>query len=138
MKKIMVASDGSDHSTRALKKAIQIGSSQESVTIDLVYVVDGDTSKADVLHYGDSDTASFKRQKMMEQQAEIAREAGLQTDIKILHGSASETLIDYANNGSYDLVLVGSRGRNKLQTMLLGSVSHKLIKHIDAPVMVVK
>ena len=138
MKTIMVATDGSEHSNRALKKAINVISSHDDVSIDLVYAVDGETSKTDVLHYGDSDTANFKREKMLEQQADIVREAGIKANVVILHGSPSEKLIEYANSHEFDLVLVGSRGRNKLQTMLLGSVSHKLVKYINAPVMVVK
>ncbi|MEW9500313.1 universal stress protein [Jeotgalibacillus marinus] len=138
MKKIMVATDGSEHSNRALKKAISVISSKDEVSIDLVYVVDGETSKADVLRYGDSDTASYKREKMLKESADLARKADVQVNIKILHGSPFETLIEYANNSNYDLVVVGSRGRNKFQTMLLGSVSHKLVKYVDAPVMVVK
>ncbi|KIL51165.1 universal stress protein [Jeotgalibacillus campisalis] len=138
MKKIMVAIDGSEHAERALQKAISITASPEESSIDLVYVVDGDKSKSDVLHYGDSDTARYKREKMLEKNADIARQKGIQVSIEILHGDPAETLISFANSKSYDLVLVGSRGRNKLQTMLLGSVSHKLVKYIDAPVMVVK
>jgi len=138
LKNIMVATDGSEHSNRAIEKAMHMTSTQEETFIDLVYVVDEETSRADILHYGDADTANFKRKKMLEQQAEKIRQGRCTVTINILHGNPSEMLISYANERSYDLVLVGSRGRNKLQTMLLGSVSHKLVKYIEAPVMVIK
>ncbi|MDG5471990.1 universal stress protein [Jeotgalibacillus sp. ET6] len=138
MRKLMVAIDGSEHAERALEKAISISASHDDAYIDLVYAVDGDQSKSDILHYGDSDTARYKREKMLEKNAEKARQEGIHVSIEILHGSPAETLISFANSREYDLVLVGSRGRNKLQTMLLGSVSHKLVKYIDAPVMVIK
>ncbi|WP_281285260.1 universal stress protein [Alkalicoccus halolimnae] len=39
--KILLAVDGSDHSNRAAKKAIELGSLVEGASIELLYVVDG-------------------------------------------------------------------------------------------------
>lgn len=47
-------------------------------------------------------------------------------------------LIDYANKGSFDIVIIGSRGLNTLQEMVLGSVSHKVLKRVNCHVLVVK
>ena len=138
MKKILVATDGSEHAKRALEKAIELAGKEEDSVINLMYVVDGETSKSDVLQYGDSDTASFKREKKLQESVDLVEAKGIKAKLMIEHGDPEEMLIDHANSNDYDLVLVGSRGRNKFQTMMLGSVSHKLVKHIDAPVMVVK
>ncbi|MFB1082462.1 universal stress protein [Jeotgalibacillus sp. JSM ZJ347] len=138
MKKLLVATDGSEYAKRALLKAIDIAAKDEEAVIDLMYVVDGETSKSDVLHYGDSDTASYKREKKFKESVNLVEAEGIKANLLIKHGDPEEVLIDHANSNDYDLVLVGSRGRNKFQTMVLGSVSHKLVKHIDAPVMVVK
>lgn len=35
-------------------------------------------------------------------------------------------------------VLVGSRGLNSVQEMVLGSVSHKIAKRVQCPVLIVK
>jgi nucleotide-binding universal stress UspA family protein len=35
----------------------------------------------------------------------------------------------YANSGKYQAIVLGSRGLNSLQEMVLGSVSHKVAKH---------
>ncbi|KIL53575.1 universal stress protein [Jeotgalibacillus alimentarius] len=138
MKKLLVATDGSEHAKRALKKAIDLARKDEESVITLMYVVDGETSKSDVLQYGDSDTASYKREKKLQESVNLVKAEGIKANLIIEHGDPEEMLIDHANSNDYDLVLVGSRGRNKFQTMVLGSVSHKLVKHIDAPVMVVK
>ncbi|SDX38022.1 universal stress protein [Salimicrobium album] len=137
--KILLASDGSEHSHRAIDEALKmVDPYKDKVHIEVVYAVDGDQSKKDVLKYGDSDTASLKRKEKFQSTIEYIEAKGLAADITILHGQPAETLIEYANEGDYDCVLVGSRGRNKFQTLILGSVSHKLVKYIQCPVIVVK
>ncbi|GGF34753.1 universal stress protein [Halobacillus andaensis] len=136
---ILLATDGSAHSKRAIEQAIQMVSPyKEQVTLELVYAVDGDTSKEDILKHGDSSTATLKRKEKFYEAIQEIEASGVKSDITILHGEPAETIVEYANNRSYDCVVVGSRGRNKLQTLILGSVSHKLMKYIKAPVMVVK
>ncbi|WP_101846895.1 universal stress protein [Halobacillus sp. Marseille-P3879] len=138
-KNILLATDGSAHSQRAVEQAIQMVSPYKNeVTIELVYAVDGEVSKEDILQYGDSHTATIKRKEKFYETIKEIEANGLTADITILHGDPAESIIEYSNERSYDCVVVGSRGRNKLQTLILGSVSHKLMKYIKAPVMVVK
>ncbi|MGB8270820.1 MAG: universal stress protein, partial [Priestia megaterium] len=39
---------------------------------------------------------------------------------------------------NFNLVVIGSRGLNSLQEMVLGSVSHKVAKRVHCPVMIIK
>lgn len=49
-----------------------------------------------------------------------------------------QRLFHMANDQQFDLLVIGSRGLNTLQEMVLGSVSHKVVKRADCPVLVVK
>lgn len=51
-------------------------------------------------------------------------------------GSPAFELLDAAKDA--DLVVVGSRGRGGLRTLLLGSVSHVVVTHAEIPVVVVR
>jgi nucleotide-binding universal stress UspA family protein len=51
-------------------------------------------------------------------------------------GNAAWTLLDTAKDA--DLIVIGSRGRSGLKTMLLGSVSHVVVTHAEIPVVVVR
>ncbi|MCR6109366.1 universal stress protein [Bacillus sp. A301a_S52] len=139
-KNLLLAIDGSDHSIRAADKAISLALLEKNASIEILYVVAGSKSKTDVLHYGDSDSASRKRQEMLQPFKDKIIEAGIATKITILHGSngAAESIIEHANNSHYDALVIGSRGLGTVQTMVLGSVSHKVIKHVKAPVLMVK
>ncbi|MRH44647.1 universal stress protein [Aquibacillus halophilus] len=138
-KRILIATDGSEHSKRSLDKTIEMVSVyKEEVSIDLLYVVAGEMSKSDILRYGDSDTASLKRKKLMNDNEEYLKSEGITVESIVLHGDPAPTIIEHANDNNYDCVVVGSRGKNQLQTMVLGSVSHKAVKYVNAPVLVVK
>ncbi|PRO65923.1 universal stress protein [Alkalicoccus urumqiensis] len=139
-KKILLAIDGSDHSRRATEKAVELASLNEGASIEILYVVAGNKSKTDVLHSGDSESASRKRERMVRQFEEQVKEEGIEASHTILHGKngVAEAIIEHANEGEYDALVLGSRGLGTVQTMVLGSVSHKVMKYVKAPVMMVK
>ncbi|MDG5787995.1 universal stress protein [Evansella sp. AB-P1] len=136
---LLLAIDGSDHSYRAAKKAIELGKLSGEATVEILYVLDGSKSKSDVLQYGDSDSATRRRKEMLQPFEQLIREANLtyKTTI-ILAGTPAESIIKHANNGEYDCLIIGSRGLSTVQTMILGSVSHKVMKYVKAPVLMVK
>ncbi|SDO33082.1 universal stress protein [Alkalicoccus daliensis] len=139
-KKILLAIDGSKHSERATEKAIELAKLQDSASIEMLYVVAGNKSKSDVLHYGDSDTASLKRKRLLADYKEMIEAENISTDTTVLHGKdgTAEAIIAHANEHDYDVLVLGSRGLNTMQTMVLGSVSHKVVKYVKAPVLMVK
>jgi nucleotide-binding universal stress UspA family protein len=73
-----------------------------------------------------------------QQAAERAREAGL--DAKPLVAEATgpvwQTILDTAREHDAALIAVGARGLSGVQRALLGSVSEKVVRHADRPVLV--
>lgn len=56
----------------------------------------------------------------------------------ILKGEPSEEIIRYVNEKEIDQLVIGSRGLNTFQEMIVGSVSHKVMKYVKCPVTIVK
>ncbi|MBS8266523.1 universal stress protein [Mesobacillus boroniphilus] len=136
--KILLAADGSEHSIRAADHAIIIAKCQGDAKMEIVYAVDGDSSKSDVLSNWNSADINDKRKERLKDIERKARESGVKFEIKILHGEPGPTVVNYTNKNNFDLVVIGSRGLNGLQELMLGSVSHKVAKRANCPVMIVK
>lgn len=134
---ILLASDGSAHALRAAEEAINLAKSLNK-DIVVAYVVDYDQSKKDVLHSTGSLEREQKRKKQLQTTEEKLQSAGVSYSIKLLHGVPGPAIVEYANEHEISYVVLGSRGLNSLQEMVLGSVSHKVAKRVQCPVLIVK
>jgi nucleotide-binding universal stress UspA family protein len=137
-KKILLATDGSEHSIRAADNAIEIAKCSPDSKLEVVYVVDGETSKSDVLRNWNSAGIIDTKKERINLTEEKVKKAAVTYEVKVLHGEPGPTIVKYANENHFDLIVIGSRGLNALQEFVLGSVSHKVAKRADCPVMIVK
>jgi nucleotide-binding universal stress UspA family protein len=140
VKKILVAVDGSEHAQRALDLAMtlapQLGSS-----LTLAYAV----PEAVLL----GEPALVNLAEMQRQHEDYARGLldglqakhagrGVAIETRVLHGSPAEAISDAAASLPADMVVVGTRGRNALARVLLGSISDRLVHICPKPVLVVR
>jgi len=137
-KKILLASDGSEHSLRAAEHAIVLAKYTEGSIIEIVFVIDSERAKSDVLNNWNKVDLGDKRKERIKSVEQKVKEAKVLYEIKILHGEPGPMIVDYANKNNMDVVVIGSRGLNALQELVLGSVSHKVAKRANCPVLIVK
>ena len=84
------------------------------------------------------ESMDLKREQKIQPVIELTKETNIETSTVILSGKPSYEIIQYVNNNDVDHLVLGSRGLNTLQEMILGSVSHKVMKHVECPVTIVK
>lgn len=136
-KRILLAVDGSENSVRSTHHATALAE-QFNGTIDVVYVVDSSTAKEDVLHATNKFEIEKKRKKKLKPIKELVEKTGLDFCTNVLHGEPGREIVEFANEREVDCVVIGSRGLNNVQSFILGSVSHKVAKRTECPVLIVK
>ncbi|PIC79041.1 universal stress protein [Sporosarcina sp. P18a] len=136
--KIAVAIDGSENAMRAAKHAIMLAEYLPKVTLEIIYVQDFSKAKDERLLEQSPESLALKREQKMHPILAMAKEAAVEAKVIILRGNPSEEIINYVNEKNIGNLVIGSRGLNSFQEMVLGSVSHKVMKHVVCPVTVVK
>ncbi len=56
----------------------------------------------------------------------------------VLQGNAYERILDYADESDADLIVMGTHGRTGVDRYLLGSVTEKVVRTSDVPVLTVR
>jgi len=137
-KHILLAADGSENAVRAAKEAIKIASLSKETLVEVVYVADFEKAKTDILHASSTEALLIERRKKIKNVEQVLLEENVNYKVAILHGVPGPEIIKYANEKGVDLVVIGSRGLNRLQEMVIGSVSHKVMKRVNCPALIVK
>lgn len=137
-KHILLAAEGSENAVRAAKEAIKIASNNEEALIDIVYVADYQKVKSEILHTTSNEALHLERRRKIYNVEKLIIDANINYKVTILHGTPGPEIVKYANENAVDLVVIGSRGLNSLQEMVLGSVSHKVMKRVNCPALIVK
>jgi nucleotide-binding universal stress UspA family protein len=75
---------------------------------------------------------------ILHRSAEILQASGFEPELVLRRGDEATEIIDYARANQVDLLVSGSRGLNSLRSILLGSVSRKLVHYSGCSTLVVK
>lgn len=136
--KIAVAIDGSENALRAAKHAIMLVQYLPEAHLEIIYVADYNKAKNERLLTQSPESLMLRREQKVHPTLELAKDVGVKTMITMLKGNPSQELIKYVNEENVDQLIIGSRGLNTFQEMVIGSVSHKVMKHVNCPVTIVK
>ena len=146
-RKILVGVDGSDSALRAVALAAELGKVHDAELV-LVHVVQISAIADQALQMSATEHLKENPKTIMEklshevldQARARAREAGV-ADERITtvtsDGNQARQLIQAAEQHKADLIVVGSRGRGRLEGLLLGSVSQKIAALAPCPCLIV-
>ena len=140
---ILVGVDGSDHSHRALAWAMR-QAVQQHAPLTVLAVRPDPVRPATGIYWGvhnypeDSHNAEAASKAVQESVDQVANEIGgrpPEVAVNVATGDPAEELIRASQDA--DMVVLGRRGSGGFATLLLGSVSGKVMHHAACPVMVV-
>jgi nucleotide-binding universal stress UspA family protein len=138
--RILVGVDGSDPARRAAQRAFSLASRLgESVT--LVHALPPPpvfSEPAVVMNVAELERHFYESGKsILNKLSAEGRALGVQVEEQILSGPAAEAIAEAAQSDDVDFVVVGSRGRTLVGSVLLGGTSHRLVHICKKPVLIV-
>ncbi len=139
IKKILIPVDGSESSKKGLEFGLAIAENA-SAEVTILEVIE---EFGPLPGYYEAPPINIDRVKWVAEQRfekihPILEEAKVKWDRRIEEGYAAETIIRIAEEGNYDLIVIGSRGMGFLGRFLLGSVSDRVVHHAPCSVLVVR
>ncbi len=147
---ILVALDGSELAEQALPMAQDLARSSNA-TIHLIQVVSrqpeleasrgGDTSIQAVeltrdLAHQLVEARLSRGKEYLEGIAGQLKSEGFEAETAIREGAAVENIVDYSKEHGIDLVVMSSHGYGGIKRLLLGSVTDRVIRSCEVPVLV--
>ena len=140
-KTILICSDGSDYSLRAIHVAADLAGRYEA---ELVLLTTAETDGA----AGQSCTGlqlSNQIDTMLEAQSEIESRSsavlfsiGAEFRTRREQGHPVDRIVTVARDEEADLIVIGARGQSTFSALLVGSVSAGVVQHAPCPVLIVK
>ncbi|MFA9516091.1 universal stress protein [Halopenitus sp. H-Gu1] len=135
---ILVPTDGSPAADAAIEHAIDLAD-QYDARVHALYVVDG--SAYSTLEAGSEivvEALESEGEEATERVSKTAEESGVETVTSVVHGTAYRTILEYVEDNDIDLIVMGTHGRQGLDRYLLGSVTERVVRTADVPVLTVR
>lgn len=137
-RKILVPVDNSEHSRRAMLHAINLARGQETHVALLhclgrIPMLIGGEPREELLREMEREA-----RKLLAPYAKRLREAGIEPVLLIKEGHPGDCIVKEAESGSYDLIVMGSRGLSDLQGMIMGSDAHRVLSSSHCPVLLIR
>lgn len=135
--RILLPTDGSEASNPAVDEAIGLAK-DTGADLHILFVVENLSYAPEMM----DETVEAQLQTMGEEALgnieERAENENVEVVTQIRHGIPHEVIIDYADETDCDVIVMGTHGRTGLDRYLLGSVTERVVRSSDTPVLTVR
>lgn len=138
MKKILIATDGSDYTKEAVTTGLKLASVLKA-EVTALYVID---QTSFVTFPVDSSIVSVYPQlenegkRAVEEVRKEGEAMGVKVTPVVAEGSPTRKIVEMA--ADFDLVVLGTLGRSALGKLFIGSVAERVTRYAPCPVLVVR
>lgn len=146
IKKILVATDASAASNRAVSEAAYLAGAHEAELLILHVIRDmqlpAQMKKSAEIEAFESTREDILRQVaeniLIEAAAKAKAEGAKKVQTAIGSGDPATSVIGFAKRRSIDTIVVGTRGLGKVKGLFMGSVSRKVVNNAEANCLIVR
>ncbi|QLG27488.1 universal stress protein [Halorarum halophilum] len=135
---ILVPTDGSAAADAAVEHAVTLAERFDA-TLHALYVVDSTAYSS--LEAGSQMVAEAledEGEAAVDRIAAAANDADLPVVESVVSGTAYRSILEYAGEEDIDLITMGTHGRRGIDRYLLGSVTERVVRSADQPVLTVR
>lgn len=137
---LLIPTDGSEAAAAAIEHGVSIASRYDA-TVHALYVLDetrggGGLLGADVRGAGRGLHAEGRR--ALDTVTEAGETAGVEVTTTLRRDVPHEGILGYADEHGIDLIVIGTNGRSGVGRLLFGSITERVSRTSDAPVLVVR
>jgi nucleotide-binding universal stress UspA family protein len=136
--KVLVATDGSEHSMKAVQRALELAEKQgDQVTLmSVAYYVQGNF---DSMPMNIQDKLEDEAREALKKGKALFDAKGIPVETVLESGLVPANLIIIkAQEGKFDRIIIGSTGMSALDKILMGSTAAKVVAHAPCEVTVVR
>jgi len=134
---VLLPTDGSDAADAAVPHAIELAD-RYGARLHVLYVAD--TTEYSTVTFEDDvvDPLAEEGQSVVDEVVEKAGDLNVEAVGVVMKGGAYETILQYVEDEGIDVVVMGTHGRRGLDRALLGSVTERIVRTSDVPVLTVR
>jgi nucleotide-binding universal stress UspA family protein len=136
--KVLVATDGSEHSMKAVQRALELAEKQgaQVTLMSVAYYVQGNF---DSMPMNIQDKLEDEAREALKKGKALFDAKGIPVETVLEAGLVPANLIIIkAQEGKFDRIIIGSTGMNALERILMGSTAAKVVAHAPCEVTVVR
>ncbi|HAK88368.1 MAG: hypothetical protein A2077_06890 [Nitrospirae bacterium GWC2_46_6] len=140
LKKILAAFDGSPQSYKAFDFAIEMSMMCPEAAVEIIALsVAQPPEPADIVEVDAViDSATQHYEELFKGLREKAKGKNIEIKTEVVVGHPADQIIRYAKEKQCDMVIVGQKGKSKIENWLLGSVSKRVATYAPCTVTIVK
>lgn len=136
---ILVPTDGSEEVSAAITQAVGLASTYDG-TIHALYVVDDSRGDSGLMGFDNRDPLAQLREegeKAVDDVAQTVRDADADVTTAVRQNRPHAGIRAYADEHDIDLIIMSSHGRSGVSRVLFGSVTERVLRLTERPVLVV-
>ncbi|MDY6764551.1 MAG: universal stress protein [Halobacteria archaeon] len=130
---VLIPTDGSRGVERAIEHGLNIADEFDA-NLHALYVIDTDIVNWSTL----LDTFSEEGEVATKEIEKRAASFNMGTTTEVVEGTPHEEILDYIKKKNIDLVVMGTHGRSGLDRLFIGSVTSKVVRSSEVPVLTVR